>query len=94
MGIINVSLLACVNNVPILACDKEIYTEPGTIMYPKSGNYEPNMNCYFKIKSADGTKVKITFTKFSFQAGVDYRIELYSNNPIPPATAPAMGKIM
>ena len=46
--------------------------------YPSSGNYDPNLNCYFKLIVPDGKKVKITFTAFNFQAGVDYSITLNS----------------
>ena len=46
--------------------------------YPSSGNYDPNLNCYFKLIVPDGKKVKITFSAFNFQAGVDYSITLNS----------------
>jgi len=63
-------------NGPTIPCDKTVYTESGqTIMYPSSGNYKTNLNCYFKIVAPKGKHVKITFTAFDFQAGVDYGID-------------------
>ena len=54
----------------------------GTIKYPSDGSmYSIDLNCYFKIEVSTGKKVKITFTAFSIQSGVDYGItKLYAVN--------------
>ena len=54
----------------------------GTIKFPSDGSmYSNDLNCYFKIEVSTGKKVKITFTAFSIQSGVDYGItKLYAVN--------------
>ena len=68
-----------------LACDRESYTsETGTIKYPSSGNYEPNLNCFFRITVAEGKRVKITFLEnFDFASGTFIENLRFSNIPKP-----------
>ena len=38
-------------------------------------NYGRDLNCYFKIEVSTGKKVKIQFSSFGLQKGVDYGID-------------------
>ena len=47
----------------------------GTIKFPsESSTYANGLNCYFKIEVSTGKKVRIKFTSFDMQMGVDYGI--------------------
>ena len=65
-----------------LACDRDIYrSATGTIKFPNSGVYDANLNCYFRIRVADGMKVKIEFKNtFDFQDGTFISSLRYSKN--------------
>ena len=69
------------------ACDRDSYTSEtgsGTIKYPDSGNYERNLNCYFRITVPDGKKVRITFKNtFDVQDGTFISNLRFSNIPKP-----------
>jgi len=70
---------------PSIPCDRDSYTSEtgsGTIKYPDSGNYERNLNCYFRITVPDGKKVKINFKNiFDVQDGTFISNLRFSNLP-------------
>ena len=49
----------------------------GEIRFPsESGSmYSRDLNCYFKIEVSTGRKVKVEFSSFDMQIGVDYGID-------------------
>ena len=77
----------------IIACTQAQWTynndgESGRLEYFKENNYDPNLNCFFRIevpnsigRNSATRRVKVHFELFDFGPGYDYKISLSSHDP-------------